>query len=136
MHLTAETAIPRNDEEAARWLYLAATQGHRDAYLQLGYRYHRGLGVRRNDKKAAYMVSHRCVSRGPPRHGRSRSGTLLDEASRRTGPRQLRGGNRPDLLQAGPLFASRFLGDAYVCGLGIAQSYEEDGTRNRSKKAT
>ncbi len=49
----------------------------------------------------------------------------LDEASRRTGPRRLRGGNRPDCLQAGLLFASRFLGDAYVCGLGIAQSYEE-----------
>ena len=101
MQFTGGTAIPRNDEEAARWLYLAATQGHRDAYLQLGYRYHRGLGVRRNDKTAAYWF-HTGASAGD-RNAMVALGlcTPLDEASRRTGPRRWRGGSRPDLLQAG-----------------------------------
>jgi TPR repeat protein len=125
MHLTAGTAIPRNDEEAARWLYLAATQGHRDAYLQLGYRYHRGLGVRRNDKRAAYWF-HTGASAGD-RLAMVALGLLY--AAGRGVPQDwsvaVAWWQQARSSAGGTPLASRFLGDAYVCGLGIGQSYEE-----------
>lgn len=124
MHLTAGTAIPRNDEEAARWLYLAATQGHRDAFLQLGYRYHRGLGVRRNDKTAAYWF-HAGASAGD-RLAMVALGLLY--AAGRGVPQDWSAAvawwQQARSSAGGTPLASRFLGDAYVCGLGIAQSYD------------
>jgi TPR repeat protein len=125
MHFTAGTAIPRNDEEAARWWYLAATQGHPDAYLQLGYRYHRGLGVRRNDKTAAYWF-HTGASAGD-RNAMVALGLLY--AAGRGVPQDWSAAvawwQQARSSPGGSPLASRFLGDAYVCGLGIAQSYEE-----------
>ena len=114
--LTIGTAVRRNDEEAARWFHLAARQGHPDAYVQLGYRYSRGVGVPQNDATAAYW------------YGRAAAA-----------------GNRPGMVGLGLIYAagrgaeqnwaaavhwwtqaaeSRFIGDAYVCGVGVERDYE------------
>jgi hypothetical protein len=125
MHLMGGTSIPRNDEEAARWLYLAAKQGHNDAYLRLGYRYHRGLGVQRNDRTAAYWF-HTGASAGD-RYAMVALGLLY--AAGRGVPQDWSAAvawwQRARSSPGGTPLASRFLGDAYVCALGIAQNYEE-----------
>jgi TPR repeat protein len=104
----------RHDAEGARWFLLAANQGDRDAYVQLGHRYHRGLGLPQSDDAAAYWFY--------------RGATL---------------GDRLGMIGLGSLYAAgrgvpqdwkvavswwrkanhhRFIGDAYACGLGVAPS--------------
>ena len=46
--------VPQDDAEAARWLRLAADQGHAEAQYNLGGMYAEGLGVPQ-DRVAAYM---------------------------------------------------------------------------------
>jgi TPR repeat protein len=121
-HLTTGAIVARNDEEALRWFHLAAEQGHRDAYLQLGHRYHRGLGVSKNDRAAAYWF-HEGAVRGD-RHAMVALGLLYAggtgvrqdwSVAARWWERAREGG--------GPPMASRFLGDAYACGLGVPQDH-------------
>ncbi len=58
MHLGLESAMAgtnlRTEEEAARWLHLAAAQEHPDAFRLLGFRYAHGRGVTQDDAAAAY----------------------------------------------------------------------------------
>ena len=116
LELTTGTALKRDDVEAARWFFLAASQGHDNAYIQLGHRYHRGLGLPQDDSAAAYW--------------------FYEGASR---------GDNGAMVALGGLYAAgrgvpqnwttavswwrkaghwRFVGDAYACGLGVAQDNE------------
>src|SRR5262245_35146412 len=116
LELTTGTALKRDDVEAAKWFFLAASQGHRDAYVQLGHRYHRGLGLEQSDAAAAYWFYQAATH-----------------------------GDRLAMIALGGLYAAgrgvsqdwkvavswwrkaddhRFLGDAYACGLGVAQDNE------------
>jgi TPR repeat protein len=104
----------RNDGEAAKWVLLAANQGHQNAYIQLGRRYLRGLGLEQSDEAAAYWFYQ----------GATHGDTL-------------------GMIALGSLYAAgrgvpqdwkiavswwrranhhRFIGDAYACGLGVAPS--------------
>jgi TPR repeat protein len=123
MQLTTGTVVGRNDDEAARWFHLAAEQGHPDAFLQLGHRYHKGIGVPQNDQAAAYWFYQGASSgdrnamvalgllyaagRGVPRDW---------HAAVRLWERARSGGRLP--------IASRFVGDAYACGLGVSPDPE------------
>lgn len=116
MELTTGTALKRDDVEAAKWFFLAASQGHENAYVQLGHRYHRGLGLEQSDAAAAYWFYQGATH-----------------------------GDRLAMIALGGLYAAgrgvlqdwsvavswwrkandhRFLGDAYACGLGVAQDSE------------
>jgi TPR repeat protein len=112
----------RTEEEAARWLHLAAQQGVPDASMSLAHRYLRGRGVKQDDAAAAFW---------------------FDDAARK--------GNNVGMVAIGLLYAagrgvpqdwdaavwwwrkaqpttplaSRLLGDAYVCGLGVAANNEQ-----------
>jgi TPR repeat protein len=118
VELTAGALVRRDDEEAARWFHLAAEQGHSDAYIQLGHRYQKGLGVQPNDQAAAHWFS-RGASAGD---GNAMVALGLLYAAGRGVPQdwaaavhwwgRARSGSRLAI-------ASRFLGDAYACGLGV-----------------
>jgi TPR repeat protein len=107
----------RTEEEAARWMYLAAVQEHPDAFMFLGYRYQRGDGVPQSDETAAYWF-HQGALRG------NKSAMVA------LGLRYATGRGIPQDFPAAvywwqqardtPL-ASRFLGDAYACSLGVDQ---------------
>ena len=43
---------PPDEEQVARWFYLAATQGHANACVQLAYRHREGRGVEQSDGAA------------------------------------------------------------------------------------
>jgi TPR repeat protein len=116
MEMTTGTALRRDDVEAAKWFFLAGSQGHRDAYVQLGHRYHRGLGLEQSDVAAAYWFYQGAIH-----------------------------GDRLAMIALGGLYAAgrgvsqdwkvavswwrkandhRFLGDAYACGLGAVHDNE------------
>jgi len=111
----------RVDQEAVRWLTLAAQQGHPDAARLLARRYAHGLGVARDDVSAAAWFDQAA------RHDDPLSMTalgLLFAAGR--GVEQ----NWPSAIAwwrraegRSPL-AARFLGDAYACGAGVREDHE------------
>jgi TPR repeat protein len=119
MHLAIESAMGGShlptEEEAARWVYLAATQSHPDAFRLLGFRYAHGRGVPQNDGAAAYWF-HQGAVRGDEismialglRYAAGRGVTQNWNAAVTWWTRARRN----------PI-ASRFLGDAYTCGLGV-----------------
>ena len=108
----------RIEREAIRWLTLAAQQGHPDASRMLAHRYAHGIGVPRDDGRAA---------------------AWFDQAARRDDPISMtamgllyaagRGVEQhwPSAIswwrraEGRTPFASRFLGDAYACGVGVAE---------------
>jgi TPR repeat protein len=115
--ISSGTAVKRDETQAAAWFFLAAQQGHPDAFVALGHRYLRGLGVDRNDGAAAYWFYAGAVS-----------------------------GNHVAMSALGGLYAAgrgvaqdwaaavawwrkagnwRFVGDAYACGLGVEQNNEQ-----------
>jgi TPR repeat protein len=112
----------RERAQAVDWFLLAAQQGHPDAPLALGYRYRHGLFVKQNDRAAAYwfhagalhgnrvamvaLAMMYAAGRGLPQDWESAVAWLL---------RAGEGGTFP--------LASRFLGDAYACGLGVPPSF-------------
>jgi TPR repeat protein len=114
--LTTGTALQRDDEQIARWLHLAAREGRADGALQLGHRYHLGLGVPQSDQAAAYWF-HRSAAAGD--RGAMIATGLLYAAGR---------GVEQDWSIAVQWFeraaAHRFLCDAYACGLGVPQDHQ------------
>ena len=122
MHLSLESAIAgldlRTEEQAVRWLHLAATQEHQDAFRLLGYRYARGRGVEQNASAAAYWFHHG-ATRGDPL---SMVALGLLHAAGRGVPQDWSAAVRWWQRAAArhPL-GSRFVGDAYACGLGVDQ---------------
>ena len=119
MHLRDEHLVggqPVIEEEAARWMYLAAEQGHVNAFMFLGYRFQHGLGVPRDDRIAAYWF-----------HQGALRGDAISMVA--LGLRYATGvGVAQDFGAAvywwqrtpgGTPLALRFLGDAHACGLGV-----------------
>jgi len=120
MHLALESALagmnPQTEEEAARWLHLAATQEHQDAFRQLGFRYAHGRGVKQDEGAAAYWF-HQGALRGD---AISMTALALRYAGGRGVPQDWGAAVRwLSRAQARTPLASRFLGDAYACGLGV-----------------
>ena len=126
MHLSLRALVAggnahRTEGEAARWLHLAALYEHPDAFRLLGYRYQRGRGVPQSDEAAAYWFYQGAL------RGDHVSMVAL-------GLRYAAGRGIPQdwtaavywwgQAQASTALASRFLGDAYTCGLGVAQDQE------------
>ncbi len=116
LELTTGTALKRDDAEAAKWFFLAASQGHENAYIQLGHRYHRGLGLPQDDSTAAYWFFQ----------GASRGDTMAMTA---LGGLYAAGHGVPQDWAAAVAWWRkagewRFVGDAYACGLGVAQDNE------------
>jgi TPR repeat protein len=121
----------RTEEEAAKWLHLAASQDHRDAFMMLGYRYQRGRGVPQSDEAAAYWFHQGAL--------RSDSTSMMA-----LGLRYATGRGVPQDFRAAVFWwrkaadrtplASRFLGDAYACGLG-ADADPERAVREYKKAA-
>ena len=107
----------RAEEEASRWLHLAALQEHPDAFRLLGYRYQRGEAVPQSDEAAAYWFQQG-----------ARRGDKLSMMA--LGLRYANGRGVPQDFAAAVYWwkqaqdhpiAARFLGDAYACGLGVDQ---------------
>jgi len=122
MHLAEHPVIagddPKVEEQAARWLHLAARQGHGDAAMLLAYRYHRGKGVDQSDTAAAFWF-HQAAADG---NNVAIIALGLLYAWGRGVPQD------PSVAvrwwqKARPtnVVASRFLGDAYACGFGVSQ---------------
>jgi TPR repeat protein len=122
MDLMNGTPGPRVDQEAARWLYLAASQNHHDAFIRLGYIYSRGIGVPEDTATAAYW--YRAAARHGDKYGMVAVGLLY--AAGRGVKQDWSAGARwwTQAAEAGLPLASRFLGDAYACGLGVAPDAE------------
>jgi TPR repeat protein len=119
-YLAVESALAgtdvRTEEEAARWLHLAVTQEHPDAFRLLAFRYAHGRGVTQNDTAAAYWF-YQGALRGDVvsmtalglRYAAGLGVTQNWNAAVRWWMR----------ARAQSPLASRFLGDAYACGLGV-----------------
>ena len=119
-HLSLESAMAgthlATEQEAARWLHLAVTQEHPDAFRLLAFRYGRGRGVPQNDSAAAFWF-HQGALRGDAismtalglRYASGRGVTQNWNAAVTWWKR----------AQARAPLASRFVGDAYACGLGV-----------------
>jgi TPR repeat protein len=122
LHLSERPEIAGDDrkvqEEAARWLYLAARDGSPDAAMFLGYRYRRGNGVEQSDEAAAYWF-HQAATAG--NNVAMVALGLLYSAGR--GVPQDPAAAIWWWRKAQPTtpLASRFLGDAYACGIGAAR---------------
>jgi TPR repeat protein len=120
MELSIETSIagsnPTSEQEISRWFYLAASQGHSDAFRLLGHRYARGSGVQQDYAAAAYWF-HRGASSGD---GISMVALGLLYAAGRGVPQDWTAAARWwERAQTRTAIASRFVGDAYACGLGV-----------------
>src|SRR4029453_7709861 len=110
------TALKRDDVEAARWFLLAANQGHQNAYVQLGHRYHRGLGLQQSDDAAAYWF-YQGATHGD-RLGMIALGSLY--AAGRGVPQAW----KVPVSWGRKAKHHRFIGDAYACGVGVARNNE------------
>ncbi len=104
------------EEMTVRWLHLAAQQGSSGAFYLLGYRYRQGLGVARNDAAAAYWF-YRDAASG---HNVGMVALGLLYAAGRGVPQDWSAAvywwRKAEPSHS---LATRFLGDAYVCGLGV-----------------
>jgi TPR repeat protein len=132
-HLLAAGSAAQQ-REAVLWFELAAHQGHRDAFVQLGYRYHRGLGVKANDRTSAYWY-HGAATRGD-RIAMVALGLMY--AAGRGVPQHWTAAVdwwQKAAADPGQPAALRFLGDAYACGLGVARNFEAavEAYRNAAK---
>jgi TPR repeat protein len=120
LQLSVESALAgvqlQTEEEALRWLHLAASQGHDDAFRLLGFRYAHGRGVAMDAATSAYWFRQGAL-RGDPI---SMTALGLLYAAGRGVPQ-----NWPAAVawwqraQARAPIASRFAGDALACGLGV-----------------
>jgi TPR repeat protein len=125
MHLADHPAIADEDAEierqTARWLHLAALQGHQDAAMLLAYRYRRGQGVGQSDTAAAFWF-HQSAADG---NNVAMIALGLLYAWGRGVPQDPSGAVRWwQKAQPANVVASRYLGDAYACGFGVPQDLE------------
>jgi TPR repeat protein len=123
MHLAQHPVIAGDDakveEQAARWLHLAARQGHADAAMFLASRYLRGRGVEQSDAAAAFWF-HQAASEG---NNVAMIALGLLYAWGRGVPQDPAAAVQWwQKAQPTNTVASRFLGDAYACGLGVPQN--------------
>lgn len=120
--LLSGTPGPMEYAQAARWMALAASQGHPDAFIRLAHMYRHGIGVAQDDKTAAYWF------RAGATHGDKYAMValgLLYAAGRGVTQDWSVGAQWWARAAAGGLpIASRYLGDAYACGLGVELDQE------------
>jgi hypothetical protein len=114
--ISGGTAVKRDDDQATAWFFLAAEQGHGDAFVALGHRYLRGLGVEQSDSGAAYWFSM-----GASRGDRAAMSAL--------GGLYAVGRGVPEHWATAVAWWKkannwRFVGDAYACGLGVDHDNE------------
>jgi TPR repeat protein len=126
MHLALQgfvtgKADPKVEEQTSRWFHLAAQQDHHDAYVRLAYRYRHGRGAPKDDGAAAYW-NHQGASRGEVQ---AMVALGLTYAAGRGVPQDWTAAFQW-LHRAAPKspLATRFVGDAYVCGLGVERDYD------------
>lgn len=105
------------EEEVGKWLHLAAAQEHPDAFRLLGYRYQRGEGIPQSDRAAAFFFHQGALRRDAI----SMVALGLRYATGRGVPQDF-GAAVHWWRRADHMLASRFLGDAYACGLGVDQN--------------
>ena len=122
LHLSERPEIAGGDaslsQQAARWLHLAASQGHQDAAMLLGYRYRRGHGVPASDGAAAYWF-HQAATRD--NNVAMVALGLLFAAGRGVPQDPAAAVSWWRKAQPTTPLASRLLGDAYACGIGLPQ---------------
>ncbi len=116
MELTTGTALKRDDVEAAKWFFLAASQGHQNAYVQLGHRYHRGLGLEQSDAAAAYWFYQGAT------HGDTLA--MIALGSLYAAGRGVSQDWKVAVSWWRKANHQRFIGDAYACALGVEQDNE------------
>ena len=104
------------DRETVESLLTNINDGHQNAYVQLGHRYHRGLGLQQSDEAAAYWF-YRGATRGD-RVGMIALGSLY--AAGRGVPQDW----KIAVSWWRKANHHRFIGDAYACGLGVARNNE------------
>ena len=114
--ISGGTAVARDEKQATAWFFLAAQQGHPNAFAALGYRYLRGLGIDRSDRAAAYWFS---------------MGAWRGDAAAMSALGGLYAAGRgvdENWATAVAWWNAarnwRFVGDAYACGLGLEQDNE------------
>jgi len=111
----------RVEQEAVRWLTLAAEQGHAGAARLLAQRYAHGAGVPSDDARAAAWFDR--AAKGDDPLAMTALG-LLFAAGRGVAqdwPSALAWWRR---AEARTPVAARFLGDAYACGAGVREDRE------------
>jgi TPR repeat protein len=114
--ISGGTAVKRDENQATAWFFLAAEQGHHDAFVALGHRYLRGLGVEQNDSTAASWFYLGAT------HGDRAAMSALG------GLYAVGRGVPHDWATAVAWWKKannwRFVGDAYACGLGVEYDNE------------
>jgi TPR repeat protein len=125
MHLSARTVIfgddARVEEDAVRWLTLAAQQGHPDAFRLLGHRYAVGRGVKQDYAVAAYWFDQGARHNDPI----SMAAVGFLHAAGRGVPQDWAIAMRWwAYAETRTPIASRFVGDQYACGAGVAENKE------------
>jgi TPR repeat protein len=114
--ISGGTAVQRDEKQATAWFFLAAQQGHPNAFAALGHRYLRGLGIEQNDAAAAYWFY---------------AGALSGDRAAMNALGSLYAAGR-GITQNWPAAVAwwkkagnwRFVGDAYACGVGVEQDNE------------
>lgn len=119
--LLSDTIDAEIDKQASLWFQMAAYQGHHDAFVRLAYRFRHGRGVQQDDGAAAYWTHQGAIRR----ETLAMVGMGLTFASGRGVPQDwtaaLHWWRRAAPTNA---LATRFIGDAYVCGLGVERNHE------------
>src|SRR5262249_5179142 len=125
MHLSLHAAVfgpdDRVEQEVVRWLTLAAGQGHLDALRLLGHRYARGRGVPQDYALAAYWFDQGARRDDPVSMTALGFLYAAGRGVEQSWPAAIRWWQRAETRA--PL-ASRFLGDAYACGIGVDEDRE------------
>ena len=124
-HLSLHASIfgpdDRIEQDAVRWLMLAAEQGHPDAFRLLGYRYARGRGVPQDYVMAAYWFDQGARRDDPISMTAIGFLSAAGRGVAQNWPAAIRWWQRAETRA--PL-ASRYLGDAYACGVGVDEDRE------------
>jgi TPR repeat protein len=124
-HLSLHASIfgpdDRIEQEAVRWLTLAAEQGHPDAFRLLGYRYAHGRGVPQDYAIAAYWFDQGARRDDPISMTAIGFLSAAGRGVAQSWPDAIRWWQRAETRA--PL-ASRYLGDAYACGVGLDEDRE------------
>jgi TPR repeat protein len=124
-HLSVHASIfgpdERFEQDAVRWLMLAAEQQHPDAFRLLGYRNAQGRGVPKDYAAAAYWFDQGARRDDPISMTAIGFLYAAGRGVEQNWPAAIRWWQRAETRA--PL-ASRYLGDAYACGMGVDEDRE------------
>jgi TPR repeat protein len=111
----------RVEQDAVRWLMLAAEQEHPDAFRLLGYRHAHGRGVPQDYAIAAYWFDQGARRDDPISMTAIGFLHAAGRGVEQNWPAAIRWWQR---ARTRAPVASRYLGDAYACGAGIDENRE------------